>query len=313
MSTGVYEVLCMLADKLDRLLQEHPVPGLAIEVVAGLADFVQIDRRLSDPDITTLIAVAPFQPDAAVWRRDPASRAWLSPEHLEGDDAVIDLGSGLPSLRLGDLYEEPDSYDTDESPEYREYLERMIAEGEADYEQGNYTELRSREELHDHMRWIDHHATDARRSRVSGPGMRAFINVCDAWGLTASERQRMLQVAAADYSAWVQAALNHTELTLDINTLSRISVTLGIYQVLRVLHASDGDAAAWLRRPHRAPPFGGRAPVELVAGGRFDAMEATLRFLQGAGQGFYVPPIPEVDVNYEPITDADIIWKDGND
>ncbi|MDO9708878.1 antitoxin Xre/MbcA/ParS toxin-binding domain-containing protein [Paracraurococcus lichenis] len=264
MDTSVEDARSTIIGNAERLVRKHPVPGLALEVVVGVADLIHIDWRLADANDTTLIPVAPFEPDAIVRRCDPTTQAWR--------------------------------------PE----------EGEADTEQGYYTERRSREELHDHIRWIGHHSGESRR-RLSGPGMRAFLNVCDAWGLPDADRQRMLRTTAADYGAWVQAAQSHATLTLDITTLSQISVTLGIYQALRVLHASDRNAAAWLRSPHRAPPFDSRAPVELVTGGRFEAMQATLRFLQGAGQRFYMPPIPELDGDFRPYTDADLTWDDVED
>jgi hypothetical protein len=147
----------------------------------------------------------------------------------------------------------------------------------------------------------------AERRRVSGPGLRTFLAVADLWCLTEEERRRVLgSPSRSTYHSWARAVREHRDVTLDLDTLIRISGFLGVYQALRILYSSEGEGLAWLRGPHQATVFGCRSPLELLTSGSQDAILTVRRFLDAARGGLYMAP-NEVDVGFEPYRDNDIV------
>jgi hypothetical protein len=149
----------------------------------------------------------------------------------------------------------------------------------------------------------------ASRRRLSGPGLRTFLAIADLWGL--SEGQRLLILGLPSRSTfynWVKAVREHRDITLDVDVLTRISAVLGIHQALGVLHDTEKAGVAWLRTPHNATVFGGQAPLELLTSGTQDGLMIVRRFLDAARGGFYMPP-NELDREFRPYTDADIVFR----
>ncbi|WP_341991281.1 antitoxin Xre/MbcA/ParS toxin-binding domain-containing protein [Azorhizobium sp. AG788] len=151
--------------------------------------------------------------------------------------------------------------------------------------------------------------TPAKRRQVSGPGLRTFVALANLWNLTEEQRLRMLgSPSRSTYYNWVKAVQQHRDLTLDFDTLVRISAVLGIWSALRILRETEAEGIAWLRGHHRALVFGGRAPLEVMASGTQDALLTTRRFLDAARGGLYMEP-NEIDENFEPYRDEDIAWS----
>jgi hypothetical protein len=145
------------------------------------------------------------------------------------------------------------------------------------------------------------------RRRLSAPGLRAFLAIADLWGL--DEAQRILALgfpARSTFHKWARTAREHGEITLDVDTLARISAVLGIHQALGVLHEEERAAVAWLRTPHQAPVFGGQAPLALVTSGTQDGLMAVRRFLDAARGGLYMPP-NALDSTAGPYRDTDLV------
>jgi hypothetical protein len=148
----------------------------------------------------------------------------------------------------------------------------------------------------------------ANRRRLSGPGLRTFLAIADLWGLSEGQRLLILGLPSrSTYYGWVKAAREHRDLTLDVDVLTRISAVLGIHQAVGVLHKSEAAGVAWLKAPHHAPVFGGQPPIALVASGTQDGLLLVRRFLDAARGGFYMPP-NELDRNFAPYTDADVVF-----
>jgi Protein of unknown function (DUF2384) len=74
-----------------------------------------------------------------------------------------------------------------------------------------------------------------------------------------------------------------------------------------VLYNSEQEGIAWLRGHHLAPVFGGRPPMELLTCGTQDGLLTVRRFLDVARGGVYMAP-NEIDTNFQPYTDADIVF-----
>jgi hypothetical protein len=148
----------------------------------------------------------------------------------------------------------------------------------------------------------------ANRRRLSGPGLRTFLAIADLWALAEDERRAVLGFPPrSTYHTWTKAVREHRDITLDVDALTRVSAVLGIHQALQILNSVEADGIAWLRRPHRSVVFGGRPPLELITSGSQDALMTVRRFLDAARGGLYMEP-NELDRDFEPYTDADIVF-----
>ncbi len=145
------------------------------------------------------------------------------------------------------------------------------------------------------------------RRRLSAPALRTFLAIADLWDLTEEERRLVLGLPSrSTYHNWARTVRAHGEITLDVDVLVRLSAVLGIYQALRILHATEQEGTDWLRRPHAGIVFGGRPPIALVTSGTQDGLLAVRRFLDAARGGLYMQP-NAVDSAFTPYTDADIV------
>ncbi|MBO1075491.1 MbcA/ParS/Xre antitoxin family protein [Roseomonas marmotae] len=146
------------------------------------------------------------------------------------------------------------------------------------------------------------------RRRLSAPAMRTFLAIADLWGLDEAHRLLILGCPArSTFHKWAKTAREHGDLTLDVDTLTRISAIFGIHQALGVLHGTERDGIAWLRTPHRATLFGGRPPIDLVTSGTQDGLMAVRRFLDAARGGIYMEPVEALDRNFRPYRDEDLV------
>ena len=149
----------------------------------------------------------------------------------------------------------------------------------------------------------------ANRRRLSGPALRSFAAIADLWGLKEEQRRLVLGYPSrSTYHNWMRLAREQTDVTLDVDSLTRLSALLGIHQALGVLFNTQSDAVAWLMDPHDAPLFGGQPPMALVTSGTLDGLLQVRRFLDGARGGLYMPP-NGIDIDFGPGTDRDIVWE----
>jgi hypothetical protein len=149
----------------------------------------------------------------------------------------------------------------------------------------------------------------ANRRLLSAPGLRTFLAVADLWGLSEEQRRLILGLPSrSTYHNWVKTVREHGEITLDVDTLVRISAVLGIHQALGILFANEQDGVAWLHGPHKAAVFGGTPPLALVTSGTQDGLLTVRRFLDAARGGLYMEP-NELDVDFKPYTDTDIVFS----
>ena len=109
--------------------------------------------------------------------------------------------------------------------------------------------------------------TEARRSLESlgGPGLRAFANIAEAWGLTVADQLKLLGIASrSTFFKWRR----ETSPRLPRDTLERLSYVLGIYKSLQILLPDTKAADEWVRRPNNASPFGGQSALDRMLSGQ---------------------------------------------
>jgi hypothetical protein len=110
------------------------------------------------------------------------------------------------------------------------------------------------------------HKTDRSPSldSLGGPGLRAFANIAEAWGLTVAEQLQLLGIASrSTFFKWRR----ETSPRLPRDTLERLSYLLGIYKSLQILLPDPKAADEWVRRPNTAGLFGGRSALDRMLSG----------------------------------------------
>jgi hypothetical protein len=100
---------------------------------------------------------------------------------------------------------------------------------------------------------------------LGGPGLRAFANIAEAWGLSVAEQLTLLGIASrSTFFKWRRERSPR----LPRDTLERLSYVLGIYKSLQILFPDAKAADEWVRRPNTASPFGGRSALERMLSGQ---------------------------------------------
>lgn len=147
--------------------------------------------------------------------------------------------------------------------------------------------------------------TDEERARLSGSGMRVFDNVARRWELSERMKLQLLGCAERDYSDWLRDARRHRPLILKGAVLMRISALLGVFSDLHQLTNGAAEERKWLTREIAAPPFEGKAPIELLSRS-FERQMDVRRYLNECVLGQHLPNA--VDEDFEKYTDNDLIW-----
>lgn len=116
------------------------------------------------------------------------------------------------------------------------------------------------------------------RKRMSGPALRTFLNIANAWGISVTEQQALLGYpAASTYHKHKAGQIG----TLSFDMLTRISLAIGIYKALHILYADEALADRWPRLPNSNPLFGGRPPLTLMMDAGIDGLYQVRRLLDG--------------------------------
>jgi hypothetical protein len=114
------------------------------------------------------------------------------------------------------------------------------------------------------------------RRRLSAPALRAFFAAARRWQLTAAEERGLL--------GWPPSSTFHKYKSgdagvLSFDTLTRISLVLGIYKALHILYAEAAFADRWMQMPNSNPLFGGRTPLAFVVDAGIDGLFQVRRLL----------------------------------
>ena len=116
------------------------------------------------------------------------------------------------------------------------------------------------------------------RRRLSGPALRTFFNVAQAWELNTTEARALLGWPAPSTFHKYKAG-DHA--TLPYDTLVRLSLILGIYKSLQLLYPEPRFADRWMRMPNANPLFDGVTPLDFAVDGGIDALYQVRRLLDG--------------------------------
>jgi uncharacterized protein (DUF2384 family) len=99
------------------------------------------------------------------------------------------------------------------------------------------------------------------RERLSPVGIKAFFRIADKWGVKDQDARELL----GGISSGTFYGLKKTPdaRALDQDTLTRISLLIGIFKALNILY-SQRLADAWMTLPNSNPMFRGSTPLAYV-------------------------------------------------
>jgi len=103
--------------------------------------------------------------------------------------------------------------------------------------------------------------------KLTAPALRAFFGIAKAWKLNTEEQMGLLGLGSR------RSTLFHWKKNggvLPLDTLERISYLLGIYKALRVLLPGEEAAHEWIKKPNKAPLFGGKPALSRMLKGMGD-------------------------------------------
>ena len=121
------------------------------------------------------------------------------------------------------------------------------------------------------------------RRRLSGPALRTFFSIAAGWQLTVQEQRALLGWPAASTFHKYKAG-DHGALTFD--TLTRLSLIIGIYKSLQLLYPEPAFADGWPRMPNSHALFGGRPALTLMTDGGIDGLFRVRRLLDSRRGGW---------------------------
>ncbi len=121
------------------------------------------------------------------------------------------------------------------------------------------------------------------RRSMSGPAIRTFLNVADAWKLS-TEQQRGLLGWPPESTFYKYKAGQVGALPYDM--LLRISLVLAIFKDLRILYPERDLADRWVQLPNSNPLFGGKPALAFMTEAGMDGLYQVRRLLDGRRGGW---------------------------
>lgn len=121
------------------------------------------------------------------------------------------------------------------------------------------------------------------RRALSGPALRTFFNIAGAWRLSVDEQRGLLGWPA---SSTFHKYKSGDHGTLSFDTLTRISLVIGIYKNLQILYPEPGFADGWVRMPNSHALFGGEPALRVMVGGGIDGLYRVRRLLDARRGGW---------------------------
>jgi hypothetical protein len=98
----------------------------------------------------------------------------------------------------------------------------------------------------------------ATRERLSLSAIKGFLRIMEKWGIKDPDARQLLGGLSSGSYYGLKKEPKHR--TLDQDTLTRISLLVGIFKALNILY-SPALADAWMTLPNRNPMFRGMSPL----------------------------------------------------
>lgn len=99
------------------------------------------------------------------------------------------------------------------------------------------------------------------RKRLSSSATKGFFRIAGRWHIKDADARLLL--GGISSGSFYSLKKNSDQRVLDQDTLTRISLLVGIYKVLNILY-SPRLAAAWITLPNTNPMFHGSSPLDYI-------------------------------------------------
>ena len=114
------------------------------------------------------------------------------------------------------------------------------------------------------------------RKDLTGPALRTFFRIADAWGLKEQEQMRLLGLESrSTFQSWKRGVVA----ALPKDALERISYVMGIYKGLQILLPKTADE--WVRKPNKAQVFGGSSALDRMMSGNVADLYVVRQYVDG--------------------------------
>ena len=119
------------------------------------------------------------------------------------------------------------------------------------------------------------------RERLSGPALRAFFNIMRKWQVRDEDARALL--GGVTNGPYYEMKRDPDRL-LDVDRLTRVSLLIGIYKALHILH-SAALADRWVHLPNTNRIFAGATPLDYMVRGGLPALDTVRRLLDARRAG----------------------------
>lgn len=124
-------------------------------------------------------------------------------------------------------------------------------------------------------------ADEREQERLSPAALNAFFNIMECWKVT-DEDARFLLGGISNGTLYNYKKIPHKKLSQD--TLMRISLLIGIFKALNILHNQE-LADKWMQLPNKNSIFTGKTPLEYLKKGGIPAMQVLRKLLDARRAG----------------------------
>ncbi len=112
------------------------------------------------------------------------------------------------------------------------------------------------------------------RKDLTGPALRTFFNIAEAWDLKEKEQMALLGLEKrSTFQSWKRGRVT----SISKDALERISYILGIYKGLKTLLPQSADD--WVHKPNDAAIFGGKPALERMLSGNVADLFAVRQYV----------------------------------
>ncbi|AMG72421.1 MULTISPECIES: antitoxin Xre-like helix-turn-helix domain-containing protein [Sphingopyxis] len=114
------------------------------------------------------------------------------------------------------------------------------------------------------------------RKDLTGPALRTFFNIAEAWKLSESEQMAVLGLdSRSTLHNWKRGEVA----ALSKDALERISYVMGIYKGLQILVPQTADE--WVRKPNKAKSFAGKSALDRMVSGNVSDLYVVRQYIDG--------------------------------
>ena len=114
------------------------------------------------------------------------------------------------------------------------------------------------------------------RKDLTGPALRTFFNIAEAWKLNEGEQMAVLGLdSRSTLHNWKRGEVA----ALSKDALERISYVMGIYKGLQILVPQTADE--WVRKPNKAKSFAGKSALDRMVSGNVSDLYVVRQYIDG--------------------------------